>query len=105
MKKLAVAAVAIAAALAVAVPSNAVTVVRVGDDFFRPGSVTVSKGATVRWRWVGDDPHNVTVRRGPVRFRSSTKSSGTYTKRLRRRGTYRLVCTVHPGMNMTLRVR
>ncbi|HEV2890338.1 MAG TPA: plastocyanin/azurin family copper-binding protein [Frankiaceae bacterium] len=105
MKKLAVAAVAIATALAVAVPSNALTVVRVDDDVFRPGSVTVRKGATVRWRWVGDDPHNVTVRRGPVRFHSSTKRTGTYTKRLRTRGTYRIVCTVHPGMDMTLRVR
>jgi plastocyanin len=104
MKKLAVAAIAIATTSAFAIQSEAATSVRVDDDVFRPGSVRVSKGATVRWRWVGDDPHNVTVRRGPVKFRSSTKRSGTYTKTMRRRGSYRIVCTVHPGMDMTLRV-
>ncbi len=104
MKKLAVAALAVATAAAVAVPSNALTVVRVDDDVFRPGSVSVRKGATVRWRWVGDSLHNVSVRRGPVRFRSSTKRSGTYTRTMRTRGTYRIVCTIHPGMDMTLRV-
>ena len=104
MKKLAVAAIAIATAAAVAIPSNAATSVRVDDDVFRPGTVRVSKGTTVRWRWVGDDPHNVTVRRGPVKFRSATKRSGTFTRTMRRRGLYRIVCTVHPGMDMTLRV-
>ena len=105
MKKLALPALAAVAAIAFLAPSaSAVSVVRVGDDFFRPGTLTVKKGTTVRWRWVGDDPHNVTVTRGPVKFRSSTKSSGTYSKRLRRAGRYRIVCTIHPGMDMTLRV-
>jgi plastocyanin len=104
MKKLAVAALAVATTAAFAIQSEAATSVRVDDDVFRPGSVRVSKGATVRWRWVGDSRHNVTVRRGPVRFKSSTKRSGTYTRTMRRRGTYRIVCTLHPGMDMTLRV-
>ena len=104
-KKLAVAVVATAAAGAAAVPSQAVTTVRVGDDFFRPGSLTVRSGTTVVWRWVGDNPHNVRVARGPVRFRSEVKRSGTYRKRMRRGGRYRIVCDVHPGMDMLLRVR
>jgi plastocyanin len=70
--------------------------VTVGDDFFRQSSVRIRRGDTVRWRWVGQNPHNVTVTRGPRRFSSSTKSSGSYSKRLRRRGTYRYICTVHP---------
>ena len=104
MKKLAALAV-LAVTLSVAAPANAATTVRVGDDFFRPGSLTVRSGTTVVWRWVGDDPHNVTVTRGPVKFRSGTKSSGTFRKRMRRGGRYRIVCTVHSGMDMTLRVR
>jgi plastocyanin len=41
-----------------------------------------------------------------VRFRSPTQRSGTYRKRVTRRGTYRIVCTIHqPNMRMTLRVR
>ncbi len=106
MKKLALPALAAVAATAVfAPPSAAVTRVRVGDDFFRPSSLTVRSGTTVVWRWVGDNPHNVTVTRGPVKFRSGTKSSGTFRKRMRRDGRYRIVCTVHSGMDMTLRVR
>ena len=104
-KKLAVPAAAIVAATAFAIPSGAATSVRVDDDVFRPGSLTIRAGTTVVWRWVGDNPHNVTVTRGPVKFRSSTKSSGRFSKRMRRGGRYRIVCTVHPGMDMTLRVR
>jgi plastocyanin len=70
--------------------------VRVGDFFFRSRSITIRRGDTVRWVWVGREPHNVTVTRGPREFRSSTKTDGAYRKRLRRRGTYRYICTVHP---------
>ena len=106
MKKLAAAAVAASAILgATAVPAGSATSVRVDDDVFRPGSVTVRSGTTVVWRFVGDNPHNVTVKRGPVKFRSGTKSSGRFSKKVRRGGTYRIVCTIHPGMDMTLKVR
>ena len=51
------------------------------------------------------NPHNVTVKRGPVRFHSRTKTSGNYVKRMRRRGTYKIVCTIHvPAMRMRLEV-
>jgi len=98
-------AIALVAAAAVAIPSNAATTVKVDDDVFKPGSVSVSKGTTVRWRWVGDDPHNVAVSKGPVKFKSSRKRSGTFSKKMRKKGTYKIVCTVHPGMDMTLKVR
>jgi plastocyanin len=70
--------------------------VRVGDFFFRSGSITIQRGDTVRWVWVGRAPHNVRVTSGPVEFRSRIKRDGAYRKRLNRRGTYRYLCTVHP---------
>ena len=70
--------------------------VRVGDFFFRSRSITIQRGDRVRWVWVGQAPHNVTVTRGPVEFSSRTKSDGAYRKRLSRRGTYRYICTLHP---------
>jgi plastocyanin len=70
--------------------------VRVGDFFFRSKSITIQRGDTVRWVWVGQAPHNVTVTSGPRRFSSRTKTDGAYRKQLRRRGTYRYICTVHP---------
>ncbi len=106
MKKFAAAPVAAVALIAAtAVPTGAATTIRVDDDVFRPSSVTVSSGTTVTWRWVGDSPHNVVVKKGPVKFRSGTKSSGRFSRKLRRGGTYRIVCTIHPGMDMTLKVR
>ena len=43
---------------------------------------------------------------GPVSFRSSTKRSGSYSHVFRRRGTYKILCTVHaPEMHMTITVR
>ncbi len=94
---------------ALAIPALAATrTVRVGDDYFVSRSthtVTVKRGTLVRWRWVGDNLHNVRVTRGPVRFRSTLKRSGTYSRRMRRVGRYRIICDVHaPEMRMTLRV-
>lgn len=79
--------------------------VRVGDNFFRSSSVTVKRGDTVRWQFRGNRPHNVSVTRGPVKFKSKTMRSGTYSKRVTRKGSYTIVCTLHPGMDMKLRVR
>jgi plastocyanin len=70
--------------------------VRVGDFFFRSRSITIQRGDTVRWVWVGQAPHNVDAISGPVNFGSRTKRDGAYRKRLNRRGTYRYLCTIHP---------
>jgi plastocyanin len=83
--------------------------VKIGDDYFvRKGStptVTVKKGTRVTWRWRGKDMHNLVVRKGPVKFRTGYRTSGSFTKKLRRAGTYTIVCTVHqPDMKMKLRV-
>jgi plastocyanin len=83
--------------------------VKVGDDYFvrkgSPSTITVHKGDRVTWRFTGSDLHNVTVKKGPVRFHSSYKSSGSFSHRLTKVGTYTIVCTVHqPGMRMKVRV-
>ena len=70
--------------------------VKVGDVFFKKSKITIQSGDTVKWRWVGSLPHDVTVTKGPRKFHSKTKMTGTYSKKLRKRGTYRYICTVHP---------
>ena len=106
MKRLAVLAAAAFACAALAVPALAATkTVTVGDDFFRAKSLKVKKGTTVRWRWTGKSPHNVAVTSGPQRFRSKVQTSGTFSKRLTKTGRYRIVCTIHPGMEQTITVR
>lgn len=96
---------ATAAVGASAMPAGATNSIKLKDNFFSPKSTSVRKGTTVTFRWTGRAPHNVTVVKGPVKFRSTLKTSGTYKRKLTRRGTYRIVCTIHPGMNLTLRVK
>jgi plastocyanin len=87
--------------------ASAARTVRIGDNWFVSASgshsVSVSRNTVVRWRWTEDNPHNV-VARGPERFRSSVKTSGTFSHRMDRRGRYRISCSIHSSMRMTLRV-
>jgi plastocyanin len=103
-------AVLIAALLAAAPAAAETRNVRVDDDYYvRPGSpptVTVVRGTTVSWNWRGSRRHNVVAQSGPSRFQSALRRSGSYSRKMRRVGTYRIVCSIHqPDMAMTLRVR
>ena len=91
---------------AVAIPAFAATkTVKIGDNFFKPRTVTVKRGTKVVWKWTGSAPHNVTVTKGPKKFHSRTQTSGTYKAIPHTKGTYHIVCTIHAGMEMTLKVR
>jgi plastocyanin len=104
-------ALGIATALAAAVPAVAATkAIKIGDNYFvKKGTqpkLTVTRGTKVKWTWPNTGvPHNVTVTKGPVTFRSPTKTKGTYAKKVTKKGTYFISCTIHSGMNMTLKVR
>jgi plastocyanin len=85
--------------------SSAGTTIRLRDNLFSPKSKSVARNTTVTFRWAGRNAHNVVVTRGPVRFSTRAKTTGTYRRKLTRRGTYSIVCTLHPGMALKLRVR
>jgi plastocyanin len=92
--------------LAAAPASAATRSVKIGDDFFKPKTLTVSKGTTVKWNFRGNHQHNVVVKRGPRHFQSALKRSGSFKRTLRVRGTYRIVCSIHqPDMRMKLIVQ
>jgi hypothetical protein len=80
----------------------------IGDDFFRPGKITAKAGRTITWRFGGSRPHSVTVANGPRGFSSVYwgRTRGTYSVTPHVKGTYRLVCLVHPtSMAQTLEVK
>jgi plastocyanin len=85
------------------------TTVKLGDNFFKPARKTIRRGTKVRFKWVGRNPHNVTKRKGPGgRFKSRTTSRRgvNFVKRFTKRGTYKLICTIHPEeMRLTIKVR
>jgi plastocyanin len=99
--------VPLVASAALAIPAMAAskTTIKLGDNFFKPDHKTVKKGTTVVWDWTGKAPHNVTVVSGPQKFRSTVQTSGTYTHKMTKAGTYKIVCTIHPGMDLSLKVR
>ena len=111
MRKLIVLAVLLAAAVASAVLATSApsaTRVKIGDNYFVRSSgvptVTVAKGSRVKWVWSGRRMHNVRVIRGPVRFASPTQKTGTYVKRVRRAGTYTIICTIHGGSDQKMKL-
>lgn len=94
---------AVALPAADAAPKGKSVVIR--DNRFAPTSVTVAKGATVTWAWRGNAAHNVHVTKGPQRFTSPNKVSGSWSRKLTKTGSYAIVCTIHPGMRMALTVK
>jgi plastocyanin len=113
MRKLIVLATVVVSTAAVAVPAFAATkTVKVGDIYFvkkgaKNPTVTAKAGDTVRWTWVGKFPHNVTVKSGPVKFKSKTVKKGTFSRKITKAGTYKIFCSVHgaAAQSMTLKVR
>jgi plastocyanin len=106
MKRMLALLAALAVLGAVAVPALARTrSVTVKNFKFTPRSLTVSKGTTVRWSFRDSAAHNVKVTKGPAKFHSRNIKRGTYSKKLTRRGTYRIICTLHPFMHETVKVK
>jgi plastocyanin len=91
-------------------PSNTV---RVTNNAFTPGSITVARGAVVTWDWdtcSGSDPygagetcvsHSVVMDDGSAT--SATQSKGSYAQQFNTTGTYAYHCAVH-GATMSGKV-
>jgi hypothetical protein len=67
-----------------------------GDFRYGHQRVSLRRGATFRWRFLGRERHDVTLANGPVGFASQTRASGSFSFRFTRPGTYRLFCSLHP---------
>jgi plastocyanin len=82
--------------------------IKVGDNYFVRASgvptVTVKKGSKVTWRFQGHNLHTVVVSSGPTKFRSGAKSSGTFSKMLTRKGTYRIYCSIHGRADQSMKL-
>ena len=102
--------------LAVALIPNAAPkkkTVNLGDNFFAPKTVTVAEGATVTWKWPGfeeaGDVHDVKLKSGPKgvkKFHSEQASADySYKRKLTVTGTYKLICTLHEEMKITVVVK
>ena len=60
------------------------------------------------FNWTGSDKHNVTKAKGPGRgFASgSTDADGVnFTHKFKKAGKYKLICTIHDEMRLTVKVK
>ena len=117
MRRAGIAAVALgAAALAVAPAGLAASTpkprtVKVGDDYFGPVSMKVRPKTKIVWKWLAynGNTHDVKLKKRPKgvkSFQSDPATSGyTFKKTLYKKGTYKLICTFHDGMKMTITVK
>jgi plastocyanin len=95
---LATVAVASVAALGVAQAAPAATIT-VGNNFLSPSSKTISAGTKLRFKWVGGTTHHIVKKKGPggdIRSPETSARGVNLSKVLRKRGTYRFICTIHP---------
>lgn len=71
------------------------------DIRFHPGNLTINRGDSVTWVWEDHGiEHNVAFNG----FRSRTQTSGTYTVRFTRAGTFSYRCTIHAAEGMRGRI-
>jgi plastocyanin len=100
---LALAAAAIPATGALGASGKTVTL---KDIAFAPKSVSIARGSKVTFAFRDDGTtHNVTST-GRKRFkRISDRASGSPSRTFSSAGTYRYVCTLHPGMSGRITVR
>src|SRR5258708_17140460 len=68
---------------------------------FSPRKIVVHRGDTVTWLWRdGKTQHNVVSNN--FHGLLNPKSSGSFTKRFTRSGSYSYFCTIHAGMTGTI---
>lgn len=102
----ALAAAVVAVALApVAIASATTRTVRLEDSYFSASNLRVRPGDAVRFVWSGELEHNLTGRGVPRRYEDPAWRPKPLRVRFTRRGRFRYVCTIHTGMDMTVRVR
>jgi plastocyanin len=85
--------------------------VKVGDDYYGPTHLTVKPGTKIKWVWLPDngDSHDVKLTRAPhgvKKFHSASAATDyTFSRTLTKPGSYKIVCTLHQDMTMTIKVR
>jgi len=105
------------AALVCAAPAQAgkpkPKTVRIYDNYYLKDQLKVKVGTTVIWRWPGfegsGDVHDVKLKSGPrgvKKFHSEAAATDfSFRRKLKVRGKYKIICTLHEEMAMTIRVR
>lgn len=63
-------------------------------------TVKIRKGGTVKWIWGDSAPHN--VKGSGFKSKVLTGKGKTYSHRFRSKGTFRIICQIHPTTMKTV---
>ena len=77
------------------------------DNFFEPRLINIHKGDRVVWVWKGDNSHNVTFTKVPrtaSKKGADTRREGRWSRKFKKRGFYKYVCTIHSGQRGSIEV-
>ena len=69
----------------------------VGEFRFQHERVSINRGTTFTWTFVGSTFHDVTLVSGPVGFSAPWTLAGTYSRTFTKPGVYNLFCSLHPA--------
>ena len=106
----AVVAVSVAGVLALTTSAGAEgkgsTTIKLLSETFSPDKKSISAGTKVKFKWI-DGKHNIVKSSGP----GGSIDSGIFntpgvhfTKKFKKSGTYKLICTIHDKMKVKLNV-
>ena len=82
------------------------TTIKLLSETFSPDKKSISAGTKVKFKWI-DGKHNIVKSSGP----GGDIDSGVFntpgvhfTKKFKKAGTYKLICTIHEDMTLKLKV-
>ena len=81
------------------------TQVSMKDIKFNPGTVTIKPGGKVTWTNDDSVGHDVTADDFESGSPGGIQGGSTYSHTFKKPGTYDYVCSVHPGMKGTVKVK
>jgi plastocyanin len=90
----------IAALLAGVVAATAFAATNVSWKVGTNKTVKIKKGGTVKWIWADGAPHNVKGK--GFSSKVMTGKGKTYSHRFRTKGTFKIICQIHPTTMKTV---
>ena len=90
---------------------SATSKAKIYDQGFTPPVMRIRVNGSVKWTWDSSNQYNHSILqntgpRGAKAFISKTRSKNySYTHKFTKKGTYVLLCTIHPGYQQTIIAR
>lgn len=95
---------AVAVTRADSAPRRTITV-KLIDSRFTPSALSLRRGDFLRFVWAGQRAHNLIGASVPRSYRAAKRRHPALTLPLKRKGTFLYLCSLHPGMTTSVRVR